>query len=71
MNSLLTRRVLLSWGSSFWLQPEMETPRVSEASWQGKIRLGLHRILNWPDIRPPDIRKICFSGIRPDIWLNS
>ena len=24
--------------------------------------LGLHRILNWPDIRPPDIRPICFAG---------
>ena len=26
------------------------------------LHLGLHRILNWPDIRPPDIRPICFAG---------
>ena len=24
--------------------------------------LLFHRILNWPDTRPPDIRPICFAG---------
>ena len=54
--------------------PQTAPPQTSVPySWIG-LALGLHRILNWPDIRP-----FCFNGylsgirpdIRPDIWLNS
>ena len=32
--------------------------------------VGLHRILNWPDIRPPDIRPICFAGYPVSVRIS-
>ena len=48
--------------SSTWLSSTGTLARFGCVS-----QLGLHRLLNWPDILPPVVRQICLQDIR----LNS
>ena len=72
LNTTIPLRNIFLWVLHYarqpWIKPGYHVISNLCIIW-GWLTIGLHRILNWPDIRPIFFCRI--SGIRPDIWLNS